>query len=342
MPRRVPLLPLLIVLLAISAGGARGARIVDPWPDPAGIIGVRTEEVRFPSSSPFSPADSRQAPATTGIGELYLPMDAPPNHTTPAVVMLHGAAGMVEERGETYGPQLAAMGVAVLVIDTFGARRDMASSFIGRVLHITETMFVADAYAGLRYLATLPEIDPHHVVLTGFSYGGMATMYALYDEMADRFAPDGLRFAGHVSFYGPCVARFDDSRTTGAPLLMLYGADDQLIRPARCAAIADDLRSGGSQVSVIAYPGAVHQWDGGLPRMMIGRNLSGCGFRVARDGTIFDTHTGLPMGGPFLREVILGLCVPDKPYPIGADPVVHAQSNRDLGIFLNRVFASPG
>ena len=339
MPRRAAFLALLLIALPLRSAHAAGVRITDPWPDPAAVTGVREESVRFPSTSPFTPADAGHAPAATAIGELYLPADAPPDHGTPAVVMLHGAAGMVAERGAAYGPQLAAMGVAVLVIDTYGARRDMATGFIGRVLHITETMFVADAYAGLRALAAMPMIDPHRVVLAGFSYGGMATMYALYAEMADRFAPPGLRFAGHVSFYGPCVARFDDSRTTGAPLLMLYGARDELIRPDRCNRIADDLRRGGSEVSVIAYPGAVHQWDGGMPRMMIGRNLSGCSFRVSRDGTITDEHTGLPMSGVFLREVILGLCVPDKPYPIGADPRVRARSNRDFGAFLTRVFA---
>jgi dienelactone hydrolase len=330
----------LIVLLAGSAH-AMGVHITDPWPDASSVTGVRHETVQFPSSSPFAPDDSAHAPQSTTTAELYMPMDAPPNHTTPAVVMLHGAAGMVAERGATYGPQLAAMGVAVLVIDTYGSRRDMATGFIGRVLHITETMFVADAYAGLRYLATIPMIDPNHVVLTGFSYGGMATMYSLYAEMADRFAPPGLRFAGHVSFYGPCVARFDDSRTTGAPLLMLYGQGDELIRPDRCNQIANDFRAGGSQVNVISYPGAVHQWDGGMPHMMIGRNLSGCSFRVSRNGAITDEHTGLPMTGVLTREIILGLCVPDRPYPIGADAKVRAQSNRDFGAFLRRVFNAP-
>src|SRR5580704_17395342 len=95
-------------------------------------------------------------------------------------------------------------------------------------------MFVADAYAALAYLATRPEVDPHRVALAGFSYGGMATQYALYAQMADALAPNGLRFVGHVSYYAPCIARFVDSRTTGAPLLMLYGTDDQLIQPDRC------------------------------------------------------------------------------------------------------------
>ena len=66
---------------------------------------------------------------------------------------------------------------------------------------------------------------------------------------------------GHVSYYAPCIARFVDNRTTGAPLFMLYGADDQLIQPDRCEQTASEMRRGGSHVEIIAYPGAVHQWD---------------------------------------------------------------------------------
>jgi dienelactone hydrolase len=109
------------------------------------------------------------------------------------------------------------------------------------VLNITETMFVADTYAALAYLATQPEIDRRRVALAGFSYGGMATEYAMYAQMAEALAPNGLRFAGHVSYYTPCIARFADSRTTGAPLLMLHGAEDELFQPDRCAQLADDL-----------------------------------------------------------------------------------------------------
>src|SRR5437763_372096 len=84
--------------------------------------------------------------------------------------------------------------------------------------------WVTDAYAGLAWLASRGEIDPKRVVLTGFSYGGMSTMYALQAQIAERLAPTGLRFAGHVAFYGPCITRWEDKRTTGAPLLMLYGS----------------------------------------------------------------------------------------------------------------------
>jgi dienelactone hydrolase len=327
----------LAILLLLPAAPAMSVHITNPWPDPETVRGVRQETVTFRSRDAFVPAVIGRAPSRTVSGLLFLPARAAPDHATPAVVMLHGSAGMIRDRAK-YGPQLASMGVAVLLVQTYDSRRDLGTGFIERVLNITETMFVADAYAALRYLATRPEIDAKRVVLAGFSYGGMAAEYAMYAQIADALSPDGPRFAGHVAFYAPCIARFADSRTTGAPLLMLYGAEDELIRPDRCAQVADDLRAGGSEVDIIAYPGAVHQWDGGLPRQLIGRQLAGCRFRVERDGTVRDENTRLKMSGPFLRKIILGLCTGSRPYPIGRDDAVRAQSNRDFGAFLARVF----
>ena len=267
----------------------------------------------------------------------------PGNHaprSVPAVVLLHGSGGVLSMRELTYAAQLAAMGVAALVVDLFAARRDRGTEFLERVLNITETMMLADAYSGLAFLATRPEIDPERVVLTGFSYGAMATIYGLYAQIADRLAPGGLRFAGHVAFYGPCIARFEDSRTTGAPLLMLLGGEDEITDERRCAEIADDLRAGGSRVETIVYAGAVHQWDGAFERRPIGRNLRCCSLYVERDGTIRDLRTGLAMTGPLSRKIILGLCTLFAgPYPIGRDDHVRALSNADWGRFLAKIFA---
>jgi dienelactone hydrolase len=119
---------------------------------------------------------------------------------------------------------------------------------------------------------------------------------------------------------------------------MLHGADDELFQPQRCERFAAEMRAGGSQVDIIAYPGAVHQWDGGMERRLIGRKLNGCRLRVERDGTVRDESTQLPMSGPFLRKIILGLCVSSEPYPLGRDDAVRAMSNRDFGAFLARVF----
>jgi dienelactone hydrolase len=328
-----------LLLLLLAMRPAVAFQFTDPWPA-VDSASIPPQEIQFPSSDPFSPADIGHAPTRTVRGLLFMPPGARPDHSTPAVVMLHGSAGLIADRAK-YGPQLAAMGIAVLLVETYDSRKDMARGFIGRVLHITETMFVADAYGALQALAARPEIDAKRVALIGFSYGGMATEYALYRQMADAFAPNGPRFAAHVAYYAPCIARFADSRTTGAPLLMLYGGKDELMRPDRCEQVANDLRGGGSTVQTIVYPDAVHQWDGGMAPRLIGRHLAACRFRVGRDGSISDANTGLPMSGPFMREIILALCTGSRPYPIGRDHAVRARSNRDLGVFLTKVFNHP-
>jgi dienelactone hydrolase len=316
-------------------------RLNQPWPAPDALAGIRGESVTYPSISPFTLTDLDDAAdveRTPAKATLFMPAGQHAPRSVPAVIMLHGSGGVLSARELTYGPQLAEMGVAALAVDAFAARRDRGTSFTERLLNITETMLIADAYNGLGYLAAKPEIDPKRVVLIGFSYGAMATMYALNAHVADRLAPPGLRFAGHVAFYGPCIAHFEDPRTTGAPLLMLYGTADEIIDDIRCTRTAAEFRAGGSDVQVITYPGAVHQWDGAFGRRLIGRNLAPCRFDIEADGTVRDDRTGLPMSSPFWRKVELMLCVEDRPYPIGRDDNVRAQSNRDLGRFLAKVF----
>lgn len=340
--RKLVLAGLVLLGLLCAAREAHSWQLAEPWPADDTTMAIRGAPVSFPSSSPFTPRDAPAAEATAAIGTLYLPPglapDAPPR-SVPAVILLHGAGGVLAAREHGYGRQLAAMGAAALVIDVFGARRNRGIGFTERLLEITESMAMADAYAGLRFLLTRPEIDPERTALVGFSYGAMATMYALSARVAALMAPAGERFAAHAAFYGPCIAEFADPRTTGAPLLMLYGTGDALIDPARCDAFAAAARRGGSAVEVIAYPGALHQWDGGQPPRLIGRLLNGCRLSVGADGGVEDLRSGLPMSGPLLRRAILALCVSDEPYRIGADAAVRAQSNRDLGRFLDRAFA---
>lgn len=264
----------------------------------------------------------------------------------PAVVLLHGATGVLESRGLTYGRQFAAMGVAALVVDSFGARREWAGGFIDRLMKITETMLDADAYAALAYLRSIRMIDPRRVALMGFSYGAMASMYAMNARfaaaLAGRVGAGDTRFAAHVAYYGPCIARFADPRTTGAPLLIVYGSADELIDPDRCAEVANELRKGGSRVDIVSFAGAVHQWDGPRPLMHIGRILSRCRLRVETDGTVRDRRTFLPMTGEFMRKIILALCIGSRPYLIGRNDKVRARSNAVVGRFLQRVLIGRG
>ena len=322
-------------LLALLLGEAAAAASLDgAWPDPDSVGNAATRTVTLESGDPFTPADAGLGKARRVAAQLYLPSDASAAHKVPAVVLLHGSVGNVVERGYRYGLPLSAMGVAVLTPDTYASRADLGRSFVGRALHITETMFDADAYAALDALWHRPDIDTAHIALIGFSYGGMATMYAMQRTITDRLARPGERFAAFASYYGPCIARFDDVRTTGAPLLMMYGGRDQLIHRDRCAQVADDLRRGGSAVTVLDFPDAVHQWDGEMAPRLIGRHLADCDFRVDARGIVHDRNTGLVMTGPLTRGAILALCTGSRPWPIGRDDAVAATSDAALGAFL--------
>ncbi len=332
---------LLVVAWILAASGhAARAELAEVWL--VAQAGQGGQPVSFQSSSPFSLRDvgAPGVPATQARATLFLPeQSAGP---VPAVVMLHGASGVLSNREMTYGPQYAAMGVAALVIDVFGARRDSARGFAQRLIRITEAMSLADAFAGLRYLEERPEVDATRVALVGFSYGGMATTYAAHEMVSARYAPDGARFAAHVAYYAPCIATFVDARATGAPILFVSGGRDAIVDPERCVEVDAALQAGGAQVERISYPDGLHQWDGFFrgPRP-IGRNLAPCRFQVEEDGAVTDLRTGLPMATPWLRIATLALCVGREGYLIGRDDDVRAQSNRDVARFLSPVLFPP-
>jgi dienelactone hydrolase len=334
--------------LCAAAPCVHAASLADEvWPEPD-VTGGKGIEIAFASHSPFVLEDvgagARLDPPRRVSGMLYVPAGgAAAEQKSPAVVLLHGTAGIQPGRELAYAQQFAAMGVVALVVDTFGSRTDIATEYVDRMLKITETMMVADAYSALDFLAARPEIDARRVALMGFAYGGLATVLAGYEQVAARFAPDGKRFAAHISFYGPCLATFENNRATGAPVLMLSGEFDTVSDPKRCAATADELRRGGARVATIRYPGAYAQWDGdqGSPGAPVRRphNMSACRFTVERDATVRDAKSGIEMSNGFYRKVILAMCNDPEGYLLQRDPAVRAKSNIDLGRFLSSVFA---
>src|SRR5262245_33420703 len=168
--------PLAIPLVLALAAPAAAA----PLPPRDDSSAVASESVSYPSRSPFAlvfaggNGNGEEAPATEARATWFAPRGLAPGERAPAVVMLHGSGGVLSARELAYGREFAAAGVGALVVDSFAARREVATSFTDRLIRITETMLMADAYAGLGWLAAQPEIDPRRVALIGFSYGGMA------------------------------------------------------------------------------------------------------------------------------------------------------------------------
>ncbi|MDE0333793.1 MAG: hypothetical protein OXI64_02455, partial [Defluviicoccus sp.] len=109
-----------------TQGRAQSPALADGnWPAVDGYADNLGTAVTLESTSPFGLSDVRAATGepTEVPATLFLPADRKKGIRVPAVVLLHGAAGVLYQRELTYARQFAAMGVAALVIDVFGARR---------------------------------------------------------------------------------------------------------------------------------------------------------------------------------------------------------------------------
>lgn len=296
--------------------------------------------VGFASTSPFGLVDAGDtAPEVTARALYFRPL-AESGAPAPAIVLLHGAGGVMQPRELTYARQFQEDGYAVLVIDAFASRVDRGTGFVERLLEVTEAMILADAYAALRFLDERPEVDGERVALIGFSLGGMISTYALHAQVAERYAPDGERFIAHVAYYAPCIAQFEDGRTTGAPLLMMYGTGDAIVDPERCASVVEDAQSGGSEVQLEVFPGALHQWDGWSRQpWRAPRGLRHCDFSVDPSGTVRDNNSFLTLDGYYSRSLALALCSDSGGYLIGRDDEVRQRSDRLVEDFLTEAFA---
>ena len=259
------------VILA-SAALAQGTLPVLPATVAATPLSEKTAgDIRFDSKTPFdfdillNHYDA--APATSAMARLVLPANADAAHRVPAVVLLPGSGGISPGREHEYAEMLAAHGYASLVIDYYAARGvTPATPYAQKVSSVTEFDIVTDAYAALRALNRHPAIDPQRIVVTGFSYGGMATRLTMDARMKEKLAPAVPAFAAHVDFYGPCFQDFKTERTTGAPLLSLRGGEDASNDLVGCAREEVALRKAGSAVSSVIYARAGHAWEVNTPR----------------------------------------------------------------------------
>lgn len=261
------------ILWFLGVEGLVSATFPD-WPDfpaPQESLSQDDEgEIYFSSSTPFDfdvlLAGDEYSRPTTGVGTLYLPDSASPEVPVSAMVILHGSGGIREGREQEYGEFLAENGVAAFVVDYYsprGATLDLP--YMIRVLSVTEFDAIADAYSALRLLGTHPSIDAQRVGVMGFSYGGMATRYAMDARVKNRYAGDGPGFAAHVDYYGPCFQNLGTRETTGAPLLTLRGDQDASNELPACLKREEELRVLGTTVEAHVFPGVGHSWDVDVP-----------------------------------------------------------------------------
>ncbi len=184
----------------------------------------------------------------------------------PAVVALHGCGGLWREKDKLssrhtdWGERLVAAGFVVLMPDSYGSRGLGSQCGVKELTVRPSRERVVDAVTARHWLQTRPDIRADAISLLGWSGGGSTILAAIRADRrpADR-RPDFIRA---IAFYPGCRTQ-SESRSFEArlPTLILMGAADDWTPPAPCDYLAKAARARGEAVSLVVYPGAVHDFD---------------------------------------------------------------------------------
>lgn len=215
------------------------------------ILGIATqicyaENLKFKSSS----IDNDGKPLMlTGI--LNKPEG---NGPFPAVVLLHGCAGLEENnvRDKAWVNRLVKWGYVALQVDSFMPRgiSNICTDFnlILKMIGIR----TQDAYDANSYLSDLPFIDRNRIAVMGWSHGGTTIL-----EATTRSIGDNAYFKAAIAFYPYCYKSLSNLNSS---ILILIGEKDDWCPADYCS---KNMPSGETGLEAILkiYPGAYHDFD---------------------------------------------------------------------------------
>ncbi|MDH3299938.1 MAG: dienelactone hydrolase family protein [Acidimicrobiia bacterium] len=314
MLRLVHLLCLVLPVVACTSGASLDvpSSAEDSWParsstsvtsDPDGqavlesvVEQVTIESVRLPGRlwDPLLPPLADGVEIMVG-GSLTIPVVEEP---APAVIIAHGCGGPGRSERD-WATELSDHGIAVLVLDSFGAR-GVAEVCSGReTINVADP--VVDVYRAAELLRDHPRVDGDRVAVTGFSFGGRTALWSALARFQDAYG--GRPFDAYVAFYpSTCFIRLEgETEVVGGPIRILHGTADDWTPIEPCQELVNRLDSAGVDAAVIRYDGAYHGFDnqslawGGLhfsPNLVSPRN---CSF-VEEGGVVIDPDIGTVAG----------------------------------------------
>lgn len=196
---------------------------------------------------------------------LYKPDGAGP---FPAVVMMHGCAGMLTKSGKLRAREafwtefLVGQGYVVLAPDGFNPRgfHSMCKTRDRPLDPFADRPY--DAYGALAWLQAQPYVRADRVVLIGWSNGAMAALATLAADAPHRPKPPKAGFRAGIAFYPGCIKL---GRTGGytpsAPMLLLVGLKDDWTLPRPCFDLVRSANARGASMEIEGYEGAYHAFD---------------------------------------------------------------------------------
>ncbi|HET9025533.1 MAG TPA: dienelactone hydrolase family protein [Burkholderiaceae bacterium] len=222
-------------------------------------------------AAPTASAERVRIAAPDGTTLVAHWMPRPGGGFGPAVIALHGCAGLFERTGTAFDPRypeyaslLHRAGFHVLLPDSFGSRGSGSICALpSGHRRITVEMRRGDALAAIDWLASHPDVDPRRIVLLGWSHGATTTLSAL-----NTARPTYARtIAAAIVFYPGCSTILKEPFRLQAPLLMLLGEKDDWTPPRTCTQLAERTWAAQPDVAfdVHVYSDSHHGFDSTRP-----------------------------------------------------------------------------
>ena len=153
----------------------------------------------YKSSNPFEffhILNSKECEEQNMFGTLILPDGN--KDTYPLVICMHGSMGWRGHHHE-HSVNFLNNGFAIFRVNSFDARQ--VTSIVEDQMQVTLATVMTDCFNALKILAKHSKIDAAKIFLAGWSLGGSAAIYSAWQPLAEKLAPEGERFAGHLAFY---------------------------------------------------------------------------------------------------------------------------------------------
>ena len=199
---------------------------------------------------------------TTLRALLFRPEGAGP---FPSVVALHGCESLVNRSGKIapqfadWGERLVAAGLAVIFPDSFGSRGLRTQCRVTERKVRSGRERVADANAARRWLQNQSWTIKDRISLVGWANGGIAALWTVLPRSLPR--DDVPDFRSAVVFYPGCRRLGELAWSARIPTLILVGRADDWTSPTSCEQMVAGARGRSARASLVAYPGAYHEFD---------------------------------------------------------------------------------
>ena len=215
--------------------------------------------ITYKSSNPFEffhILTSQECEEQNMFGSLIFPDEKKEKY--PLVICMHGSMGWRGHHHE-HSVNFLNNGFAIFRVNSFDARQVV--SIVEDQIQVTLATVMTDCFNALKILSKHPDIDSSKIFIAGWSLGGSTAIYSAWEPLAEKLAPDGERFAGHLAFYPGAFMWPEEMRWSKSPILTLIGANDDYTPAVLIEKLSPAINQNGGNSNLIVYEGGHHSFD---------------------------------------------------------------------------------